>query len=179
MTRRTLTSVAALGAALMVGVPTAWGSGDEPYRDHGDATQAKLDSQSATPLVIFRDHGDATQAKLDSQPATPLVIYRDHGDATQAKADAQSSTPVVIYRDHGDATQAKLVQQSAASVTTERLRLEGRPTGTTSPIQISSVDSGSQIEWPQVGAGLGIGIVLALGLGLLMRAVRVRPFAHR
>ena len=36
MTPRILTSIAAVGAALVVGVPTAWGAG-EPYRDHGDA----------------------------------------------------------------------------------------------------------------------------------------------
>ena len=41
MNRRVLTTAAAVGATLVLGVPTAWGSG-EPLRDHGDATQAKL-----------------------------------------------------------------------------------------------------------------------------------------
>jgi hypothetical protein len=42
---------------------------------------------------------------------------------------------------------------------------------------VMSPDSGTQIEWPQLGIGLGIGILLVLGLGLAMRT-HVRPFAH-
>jgi hypothetical protein len=44
--------------------------------------------------------------------------------------------------------------------------------------EVSTVDSGAEIEWPRVGIGLGIGILLALGLGLAMRIAHVRPFAH-
>jgi gamma-glutamylcyclotransferase (GGCT)/AIG2-like uncharacterized protein YtfP len=43
---------------------------------------------------------------------------------------------------------------------------------------VMSPDSGTQIEWPQLGIGLGIGILLVLGLGLAMRITHVRPFAH-
>lgn len=75
MTPRMLISIATVGATLVLGVPTAWGSG-EPYRDHGDATQAKLASQSETPLVIVRDHGDATQAKLVHQSAPSITTER-------------------------------------------------------------------------------------------------------
>jgi hypothetical protein len=44
--------------------------------------------------------------------------------------------------------------------------------------EVSTLDSGTQIEWPQLGIGLGIGILLVLGLGLAMRITHVRPFAH-
>ena len=159
MTPRMLISIATVGATLALGVPTAWGSG-EPYRDHGDATQAKLASQSETPFVIVRDHGDATQAKLAAQSPAPASL--------------------VIVRDHGDATQAKLVHQSAPSITTERIRLaqERRLGPVAGRVVVSKVDSSREIEWPQVGVGLGIGILLALGLGLIGRTLRVRPFAH-
>jgi len=45
-------------------------------------------------------------------------------------------------------------------------------------VQVSATSSGTEIDWPQVGAGLGIGLLLALGLGLIMRVVHIRPFAH-
>ena len=45
-------------------------------------------------------------------------------------------------------------------------------------VEVSTVDSGTEIEWPQVGIGLGIGILLMLGLGLAMRITHLRPFAH-
>jgi hypothetical protein len=41
-----------------------------------------------------------------------------------------------------------------------------------------TVDSGTEIEWQQVGISLGIGILLVLGVGLAMRVAHVRPFAH-
>jgi hypothetical protein len=116
MTTRMLTSIAATGAALVLGVPAAWGSG-EPYRDHGDASQAKLATQSE-PMIIVRDHGDASQARADvpfsaqPQPYSGIVrddgnpVVRDHGDATQAKLATQSE-PMIIVRDHGDASQAR------------------------------------------------------------------------
>jgi hypothetical protein len=44
--------------------------------------------------------------------------------------------------------------------------------------EVSTINSGRDIEWPQIGFGLGIGLLLALGLGLIMRTVNSRPFAH-
>ena len=86
MTQRILTTTALVGAALVLSVPAAWGS--EPYRDHGDATEAKLAAQSP-PVTIVRDHGDATDPKLALQ-SSPVII-RDHGDATAAKLALQSA----------------------------------------------------------------------------------------
>ena len=45
------------------------------------------------------------------------------------------------------------------------------------PTTVAS-DSGSGIEWPQVGIGFGVGILLALGLVLASRGLRIRPLAH-
>ena len=45
-------------------------------------------------------------------------------------------------------------------------------------VEASTIDSGAEIEWPQVGIGFGIAILLALGVGLTMRVAHVRPFAH-
>jgi hypothetical protein len=45
-------------------------------------------------------------------------------------------------------------------------------------VATSPVESGTEIEWPQVGVGLGLGIMLALGPWLAMRITRIRPLAH-
>jgi hypothetical protein len=43
---------------------------------------------------------------------------------------------------------------------------------------VSTISSGREIEWPQIGVGLGIGIVLVLGLILGLKATRNPPLAH-
>jgi len=197
MKRKALTTTAAIGATLALGVPTAWGSGD--FGDHGDATQAKL----AAPLVIVRDHGDATQAKLELQQA-PLEIVRDHGDATQAKLSVQQfpveivrdhgdatqarlepePAPLDILRDHGDAVQAKLVAQSTPPLVIVRDHgdaTQAKITAQSSPEVFSAETpslSGREIEWSQLGIGVLIGTVFALGLILAVRFTRSRPLAH-
>ncbi|MBM2823733.1 MAG: hypothetical protein HW413_2479 [Thermoleophilia bacterium] len=158
MTQRILTTTALVGAALALSVPAAWGS--EPYRDHGDATDAKLALQSQLAEVV-RDHGDAAQAKLAIQPAL-LEIVRDHGDATQAKLVVEPA-PLAIVRDHGDATAAKLALQSSPEVF---------------PAEQPSTATGREIEWSQLAIGVLIGTVFAFGLILAVRFTRSRPLAH-
>jgi hypothetical protein len=172
MNRSTLSTAAAVGATLVLGVPTALGSG-APLRDHGDANQAKLAVQPST-IEIVRDHGDATQARL-VPPAPPMEGTRDHGDAMQAKL-AWLSSPVVVrenvqsierqsspvaVRDHGDATQAKFVAQSSG----------------TSVGDFEST-SGSDINWSQLAIGLGAGIFLFAGVILAVHFTRNQRLAH-
>jgi hypothetical protein len=175
MTPRIPATIATVGAALALVVPAAWGS--EPYRDHGDATDAKLVSQF-TSINILHDHGDATQAKIESRlllQSPPMEVIRDHGDATQAKLTYLSSPVVarensqringrsepVIVRDHGDAEQAKLAAQSS-SITS-----------------VGGVEStsGWELNW-QLAIGFGLGILLAVGLWFGMRVTKVRQPAH-
>ena len=183
MNRRILSTAAAVGATLVLGVPTALGSG-EPLRDHGDANQAKLAVQPST-IEIVRDHGDATQARLvlQSPPLYGTTIefntrmegIRDHGDAMQAKL-AWLSSPVVgrdnvqrierqsspmAVRDHGDATQAKFVAQSSG----------------TSVGELEST-SGSDINWSQLAIGLGAGLFLFAGVILAVQFTRNQRLAH-
>jgi hypothetical protein len=172
MNRRILTTAAALGATLALGVPTAFGSG-EPLRDHGDANQAKLAVQPLA-IEIIRDHGDATQAKLELQ-SPPMEVIRDHGDATQAKL-AWLSSPVVVREniqrivpqsspvvigDHGDATRAKFVAQSSS----------------TSVGELEST-SGSDINWSQLAIGLGAVLFLVAGVILAVQFARNQRLAH-
>ncbi len=43
-------------------------------------------------------------------------------------------------------------------------------------VEVSTIDSDTEIEWPQVG--LGLAILLAVGVEMAMRVAHVRPFAH-
>jgi hypothetical protein len=153
MTRKSLTTTVAVGAAFAFAVPAGWAN--EPYRDHGDATDAKLALQSApAPLVVIRDHGDATDAKLALQ-SSPVV----------ARENAQRGylrSPSEIIRDHGDATQAKLAARSP----------DMTPAGEFKPT--SSWD----INWSQLGVGFGIGMFFVLGLFLAVRLTRSQRLAH-
>jgi hypothetical protein len=45
-------------------------------------------------------------------------------------------------------------------------------------VEVSTIDSGTEIEWPQVGIGLGIAILLAVGVGMALRVAHLRPFSH-
>ena len=48
-----------------------------------------------------------------------------------------------------------------------------------SPPEVTvSADTGSRLEWPELGIGFGFGILLAVGLFLAMRMTKVRPLAH-
>lgn len=42
----------------------------------------------------------------------------------------------------------------------------------------SAVDSGSGLDWPQLGIGFGVGIAVLLGLMLTIRIGRRHPVAH-
>ena len=43
---------------------------------------------------------------------------------------------------------------------------------------VRPIDSGNQLEWPQIGVAFGVGILLAVGLVLTFRHMRIRPLAH-
>ena len=153
MTPRILITTAAVGAAFALAVPAAWGS--EPYRDRGDAADAKLALQSS-PQVVIRDHGDATQAKLTWQSA-PVV-------ARERAQRAPRQSPSTVVRDHGDATQAMLAAQAPDS----------------SPVGQVETSFRWDINWSQVGIGIGIGagMVFIVGLILAVRFSRNQRLAH-
>ncbi len=187
MTRTIFLVTGIVLTAFAVAVPSALAS--EPVRDHGDATQAKLQLQSVDAVKYFyeneratvgfgpviHDHGDAAQAKLVAQSVDAVKYFyeneratigfgpviHDHGDATQAKLVAQSP-PMEVIRDHGDATQAKLVAQSS---------------GTPSGREVESTST-SEVNWSQLAIGLGVGIFLVAGLILAVQFTRNQRLAH-
>jgi hypothetical protein len=46
------------------------------------------------------------------------------------------------------------------------------------PVATSTISSGRDVEWPQIGMGFGLGILLALGLFVALRYTRIRLLAH-
>ena len=48
----------------------------------------------------------------------------------------------------------------------------------TSPIVVSETHAGTNLEWPQFGAGLGLGLLLAVGSFLAVRMTRARRLFH-
>jgi hypothetical protein len=48
----------------------------------------------------------------------------------------------------------------------------------TGTADVSTISSGREFEWPQIGVGFGIGLVLVLGLILGLKATRNPPLAH-
>ena len=53
-----------------------------------------------------------------------------------------------------------------------------RVTPVAASAEVSTIDVGRDIEWPQIGIGFGVGVLLAIGLLLAVRATRIRPLAH-
>ena len=152
MTRTISLIVGVAVVALAVGVPTAFGKGQQPSAvDYFRANELStlVQSGNASAVDYFRANERSTLAQ--SGGSAP-VGYRDAHERT---VDTGNQPIVATYRD-----------------SFERVDL---PRGS---VPVSVTATGSDIEWPQIGVGLGIGLLLALGLGLIMRTVHVRPFAH-
>jgi hypothetical protein len=88
--------------------------------------------------------------------ATPVLDARERAFATK-RVDTVPTDTRPLVGDGGD-----------------RFRID--PTST--PVAVGSIDSGREIEWPQVGFGVGLGVLFALGLMFLIRTTRSRELAH-
>jgi hypothetical protein len=174
------------GAALVFAVPAAFGEGKlagslEPAMakamaedgfDHAVAAKLALQSKAGA-------YRDANERPGATKPAVQSSVsrYRDAFERTGVKQELGSS--VAGYR---DANERVVVQNQGleSSVGTYRDANErvvgGRPESSV-PVSDTSIGSGREIEWPQIGIGFGIGILLGLGLWLAMRT-RIRPLAH-
>jgi hypothetical protein len=163
MKRRILTTATAVGAILVLGVPTAWGSG-EPVRDHGDATQAKLAVQPSS-IEIVRDHGDATQAKLmlERSLETQPVVTSAPDWFERAAAAAERNSALVPFVEVDAFERADRGMVATPPPSTE--------SGT-------NLESGTDIAWLEIVVGLGMGLALGFGLYVLLRYSRRRQLAH-
>jgi hypothetical protein len=120
----------------------------------------------ATPALAMYPDGETL---LSVQPSNQYL------DAHQRAVVSGGNTPTAAL--YSDAFERAMVagQRGGASVVGDSHERVGRAD---TPVSGTTVSSGREIEWPQVGIGLGVGIVLALGLLLTIRFARVRPIAH-
>ena len=153
------------GAALVFAVPAAFGEG----RLAGSLEPAMAKAMAEDGF----DHAVAAKLALQSK----VGAYRDANERPGAtKVVVQSS--LSGYRDAFERTSVK--PEAGSSVTGYRDANErvagGRPQSSV-PVSDTSIGSGREIDWPQIGIGFGIGILLGLGL-LLATRTRIRPLAH-
>ena len=156
---RTLFIVAGIVlGALAVSVP-ALGKGQAP-RDPHDAVVYFYANERATlvaqPIATadVRDSHERATATATRGLSVQQMMAEDGFDRAAAMADARGLTTRLDYRDAFERS-----NPGSSIVTTP-------------------VNSGSEIDWPQIGVGFGVGILLALGILLAARATRVRSLAH-
>lgn len=175
MTPKISLITAAVGAALVLGVPAAWG--DNYFADRQGATVANPDWFERAATVAKQNHLSsmldarerALGAALDNQKVSPLdARERSLG----AKLDVQLTSGQ--YPDWFERAAAAASRTTRDPVVDDRFRIDHSNV----PVQVSATSSGREIEWPQVGIGFGIGIVLMIGLYLAMKSTRHRPLAH-
>jgi hypothetical protein len=196
---RTITLIAAVGAALAVAVPSAWGKGQpvEPqWMQALDARSQELNRQHGlgeySPAIrALKLRSEALNRKygLGAYPASTVRIM----DAREHPVSAGGErTSMLDARERAFATKRN-VQLSSVTVPDafERAVTAGdngsvdrfhdnrfRSTPVNEPITVATTGSGDELEWPQIGIGFGVGIALALGLLLGLRATRQRQLAH-
>jgi hypothetical protein len=154
MTRRISLIIGVAVIALTVVVPAAFGAGGYP----GSQQRADFWNYDPTTGEKIAD----TSPGVAPQDLAKLFAGSGRGLATNY-AEGVSPDIVDLLVDKNGVVDSSVVDALGAN--------NGSP-------EVSTVDSGAEIEWPRVGIGLGIGILLALGLGLAMRIAHVRPFAH-
>ena len=179
MTRRISLTIGIAVVALAVGVPTAFGKGQQPSAVgyfKANELSTLVQSGKASAVDVFRANELSTL--VQSGESAP-VGYRDAHERGEVTTPVQSN--VVNYRDSFERTGIRGASldpvATSSNVSTYRDAFE-RSNPQTAPATSSPAGSGTEIEWPQVGIGLALGVALMLGLLLAMRITRIRPLAH-
>ena len=113
-------------------------------------------SQEPDAVAFFKANEMATIGRQSVEPGW-LKALRIRGEGMQRLYGGGESTTGSLsgYREAGE----RAVPISGAPV-------------------VQPIDSGNQLEWPQIGVAFGVGILLAVGLVLTFRHMRIRPLAH-
>ena len=174
MTRKLSLTTAIAVAALGVGVPTAVAADRQPdgvaffYANE----RATLVEQPVSGAVAHDSHHVVQPAVTGSADAVKF-FYANERATMGLDSQAPFVSPDTLERIEaaGQPTQSNLLTRSDSA---ESAMVAG---SLDAPV-VSTGNSGTEIEWPQVGIGLGIGILLGLGLWLALRFSRIRPLAH-
>jgi hypothetical protein len=158
---------AVAGAALLIAAVPAWGQSQLPatYPDVVERAAASKIASQSVPQVNLRAvlPSDSVESAIGAtQPAdAPQRVYLRNVLASSATGATERA-----------GVQSFNLRHMLASDSVQMPRSDSRPTA------IATSDSGSGLEWPQIGIGFGIGILLALGLMFTVRFTRVPPIAH-
>ena len=149
---RTISFIGIAVIALIVAVPAAFGAGRFPG------------SQERSDFWNYDSHAKVADSSPGVEPQDLANLFAG------SEAGIETNYPKVVSPDivallvaKNGALDSSMVD--ALSANSER-------------IEVSTIDSGTEIEWPQVGIGLGFALLLAVGVGMAMRVAHVRPFAH-
>src|SRR5262249_6300439 len=151
MTRTISLIIGIAVTALAVAVPTALGEGRLAGSEQQSGVAYFYANERAT---LANQQVPGVVSRPDSHELVQPFSYIDAADRAARISSAPSRDVVLLSGDD--------------HVT--------RPVAVWSPV--ASSNSGTDIDWSQLGIGLGIGIALALGLMLVFRATRQRPLAH-
>ena len=166
------------GAALVLGVPAAWGNhqyGDEFYRAEPATVRVSpdlVDRAVAAEQNRLSSMLDARERALGENLGKKVSPLDARERAFGAKLDVQLSSgpyPDVIDR----AVQARGTTRAPVG-DSDRFRIDHSSV----PVPGPATSSGRELEWPQIGIAFGMGILLAFGLWLTVRRTRIRPLAH-
>jgi hypothetical protein len=199
---RTITLIAAVGAALVVALP-AYGKGQPVESQWMQALEAR--SQELNRQHGLGDYSPAIRAlKLRSEALNKQYGLGAYTSTVTKSIDARErsmsvgredqSTSMLDARERSFAAKRNVQLSTTTPPDVVERAVAGRDTGTTDrffandnrfrvtpvnePTTVSATGSGDDIAWPQIGIGFGVGIALALGLLLGLRATRQPPLAH-
>lgn len=202
---RTITPIAALGAALVLSVPAAFGKAQPPApqwmqalevrsealnRQHGlgeyDPAIRALEVRSQELNRVHQLGVYSTQSTtrtLDARERSFSAGREQQPSAIDAreralttKREVQLSTGV-----YPDVFERAVAARGTGGSTLDRFVANDRShhvQPVNEPVRVSVSGSGDEIQWPEIGIGFGVGIALAFGLLLALRATRQSPLAH-
>ena len=170
MTRTISLIIGIATAALVVGVPTAFGEG---------RLAGSIEPASAVAPDWFE------RAALKQDPAVaPDWFERAALEAVAGDRNGVVSRPdshdVIRYESNGyvdAAGRAQRIDNIVPTAMTDAFERSAPPQGTVDRSS-QTISAGSDRDWSQLGTGFGIGLILALGLVLAMRYTRGRQLAH-
>lgn len=154
MTRTISLIIGIATAALVVGVPTAFGEG-------------RL-AGSPEPGVVAPDWFERAAIRAADGDVGVVVTRPDSHDIIRYESNG--------YLDSAD--RAQRIDVVVPTALTDSFERSAPPRGSGTGGSTVNASSGSDLDWSQLGTGFGIGLALALGLFLAMRHGRGRQLAH-
>jgi hypothetical protein len=187
---RKISLVTAIGvAALAIGAPTAFGEGKlagsqpsalpqpDPMVEDGESHGPLLGDGFARPVATKAtvEDGESHGPLLGNGFARPVATMVAPSTLVSERTPESQWLRAERARSEGLNREYGLGDYATVNGYVGGPERASPPAGTA---YVSTIDSGTGIEWPSIGVGFGVGILLALGLMVTLRYARVRQPAH-